>query len=98
MTGEYNLLAIICGGTCIILTGKQNFKGEATETRRGECFKLKLGGKTHFSGGSSFYLGGAAFQRGRYSGSVGAASQFPPAQNGNPTEDSRSAAASINEA
>ena len=31
------------------------------ETRRGECFQLKLGGETHFSGGSSFYLGGQRF-------------------------------------
>ena len=46
--------------------GRKIFNGEATETRRGEWFKFKLSGETYFPGGSSFYLGGAAFQRGRY--------------------------------
>ena len=50
------------------LTGKENFQREATETKRGEWFKFKLGGETYIPGGSSFYLGGAVFQRGRYWG------------------------------
>ena len=50
----------------LFLARKQKFQREATETRWGECLKLKFGGETHFSGGSSFYFGGAAFQRGRY--------------------------------
>ena len=43
-------------------------RGEATEIRWGERFKLKIDRETHFSGGSSFYLGGAVFQGGRYLG------------------------------
>ena len=32
--------------------------------------KVKSGGETNFLGGSSCYLGGEAFQRGRYGGGV----------------------------
>ena len=52
----------------MILTGKQQFRLESNRNKAGRVFKLNLGGVTHLPGGSSFYLGGTAFQRGRYWG------------------------------
>ena len=37
--------------------GKEIFNGEATQTRRGEWFKLKLGGETYLPGGAAFQWG-----------------------------------------
>ena len=55
-------MAIICDGTCIIFNGEtKNLNGEATETRRGECFEVKLGGETHFLAGRPFPLAGQRF-------------------------------------
>ena len=51
-----------------MLTGKQNFNGETTKTRRGNSLNSQLCGETSFLGGSSFDLGGAVFKWGRYLG------------------------------
>ena len=52
----------------MILTGKQNFQRGSNKSKAGKLLNSKLSGETSFLGGSSFNLGGAMFQRGRYWG------------------------------
>ena len=46
--------------------GKELFSGENNRNLAGNILKVKSGGETNFLSGSSCYLGGEAFQRGRY--------------------------------
>ena len=64
--GERNFKAVVCDGTCIILVGKQTIQRGNKENKVGNGFKLKLCGETNFLCNSSFYFGGAVFQRSRY--------------------------------
>ena len=52
---------IICNGTYIIFDGESKVSTGKQQKQGGGV----LGGETHFPGGSSFSLGGAAFQRDR---------------------------------
>ena len=48
--------------------GKELFNWENNRNLAGNILRVKSGGETNFLGGSSCYLGGEAFQRGRYWG------------------------------
>ena len=54
----------------------QKFHRETTETRWRYCSKLKLGGETHFAGGSTFYLGGGSVSAGSLLGDVSSKNKY----------------------
>ena len=62
-------MAITCDGPCMIFDGETKISTGKQQKQGGEsAINSKLGGETHFPGGSSSYLGGAEFQRGSYWG------------------------------
>ena len=54
----------------IFSAGKELFRGENNRNLAGNIFKVESGRETNFLGWSSCYLGGEAFQRGRYWGYI----------------------------
>ena len=66
--GEMKFLAIIYDNLHNFDGEAKYFSGETTKPRRGDYLRSKRSGETSFLGGSSFNLGGAMFQRGRYWG------------------------------
>ena len=70
MTGKENFLQSSVIELVKFLMEKRNISTGNNKNKAGKVLKLKLSGKMNFLGGSSFYLGGAMFQQGRYWGGV----------------------------